>query len=297
MNSQLAQMTPSQRIQRRIWESGPLVIMIVLIAGGYLVFRAFVTAGDLTAVNLYALAVVAGVASFFSPCAFPLLPSYLSFYSMAAPGAKMGRPGRDPRLSLGLSAAGGVVTFSLLLGLIIALLGAGAAQGLAISGPTPNSFVRVFRGLVGLALLGLGVAQIAGWTFKARPAEALAYLTRPQRGGGRGPAATLYLYGLGYSAAGIGCTGPILAGLMISALTAEGFGSALGAFAIFSITMAVLMILVSGLVAGSQQALITRLKASTPKIARATSFVLILVGAFHLYAAADIGTFVRLLFP
>ena len=159
MNSQFAQTTPGQRIQRRIWESGPLVIMIGLIAGGYLVFRAFVTAGDLSTVNLYALAVVAGVASFFSPCAFPLLPSYLSFYSMAAPGAKTGRTGKGPWLSLGLPAAGGVVTFSLILGLVIALLGAGAAQGLAVSGPAPNSFVRVFRGLVGLALLGLGGVQ------------------------------------------------------------------------------------------------------------------------------------------
>jgi len=297
VNPHLAQRTRGQWIGHRIRESGPLVIMVVLIAGGYLVFRAFVTAGDLSAINLYGLAVVAGVASFFSPCAFPLLPSYLSFYAMRGREAEPGGVNARRVFGLGGAAAGGVVTFSLILGIIIATLGVGVAQGLAISGPTPNSFVRVFRGLLGLALIGLGTAQIVGRTFGVRAGEAMAYFTRPRRSGGRGPVETLYLYGLGYAAAGMGCTGPILAGLMISALTAEGFGSALGAFAIFSITMAVLILLVSGLVGASEQALISRLKASIPKIARAASVVLILVGAFHVYAAANVQFFVRLLFP
>lgn len=286
---------------RRRWAmlqfAGPLASLAMLSVAGYLGFRAYVAAPDLGFLNLHALAVVAGVASFFSPCAFPLLPGYLSFYYRIGREAEATPAKARRALGLGIAAAGGVVTFSLILGLVIASLGAGVAQGLAISGPTPNSFVRIFRGLVGLALLGLGVAQIAGWTFRPRAAEALAYHTRPQRSAGRGPAATLYLYGLGYSTAGMGCTGPILAGPMISSLTAGGFGSALGAFSIFSITMAVLMLLVSGLVAGSQKALITRLKASTPKIMRAASVVLIFVGVFHLYAAANVQLFVRWLFP
>ncbi len=57
--------------------AGLLAVFVAVIAAGYAGFRAFASS-DLSSANLYLLAVVAGVDSFFSPCAFPLLPSYLS---------------------------------------------------------------------------------------------------------------------------------------------------------------------------------------------------------------------------
>ncbi len=74
----------------------------------------------------------------------------------------------------------------------------------------------------------------------------------------------LYLYGFGYTATGMGCTGPILTGLMLTAFSAGGFGAAVTAFGIFALTMTLLMLLVSGLVTASQQRLITRLQAAAP---------------------------------
>jgi len=73
---------PSRTGTRSAWLqfAGLLTAFVAIVAGGYLSFRAFATTPDLGLFNLYALAVVAGVASFFSPCAFPLLPGYLSAY-------------------------------------------------------------------------------------------------------------------------------------------------------------------------------------------------------------------------
>ncbi len=274
-----------------------LSAVVVLIGGGYLVFRAFVATPDVGKYNLYMLAVVAGVASFFSPCAFPLLPSYLSFYYLARGQTSAGQRGYGRALSLGLAAALGVITFDLILDLMIAALGAGVAQGLAISSAQPNTFVRFFRGGVGLALLTLGLGQLGGWNLKPAFVDAFAYRTRPQRQGERSAALNLYLYGLGYNAAGMGCTGPILAGLIILALASGGFVSAITAFGVFSLTMGALIVIVSALVGASQQTLILRLKAAAPKIKWASAVLLVLVGAFHIYAALNVGLFVRLLFP
>ena len=58
---------------------GLLLVLAAVIAAGYLGFRAFANVPDQGEFDLYLLAIIAGVASFFSPCAFPLLPSYLSF--------------------------------------------------------------------------------------------------------------------------------------------------------------------------------------------------------------------------
>jgi len=196
-----------------------LGVFLAVIIAGYFVFRAFAATPGQTEFNLYILAIMAGVASFFSPCAFPLLPSYFSFYHQADSDENGTSKGVRKTLRLGLAASFGVITFALVLGLMIALLGAGLAQGLSISGPEPSQFVRIFRGGVGVVLLILGVGQLLGWNLKPVFADAFAYRTRPEREGKHKPAANLFLYGLGYNAAGMGCTAPILAGLMIFALS------------------------------------------------------------------------------
>jgi cytochrome c-type biogenesis protein len=274
-----------------------LILLLFVIGLGYAGFRYFAITQmpQPGTFNLLALAVIAGVASFFSPCAFPLLPSYLSFYAAArGDDDPSSRPART--LGLGLAAAVGVVSFTLILGAIICLLGAGAGQALSISGPEPSQFVRWFRGGVGLILVALGVAQWLNANLKPGLADSLAWRTRPNRHSQK-PAATLYLYGLGYNAAGMGCTGPILAGLTVFAFTTGGFSAAITAFAVFALTMGGLMLLVSGLVASSQETLIQRLKAGTPYIKQVTSLLLVLVGLFNIFTALSVDLFVRLLFP
>ncbi len=294
MNVQSAKARPSLAWLQYTLSLGVFVAVII---AGYLVFRAFAATPDQTEFNLYILAIIAGVASFFSPCAFPLLPSYFSFYHQADSDEKGTSKGVSKTLRLGLAASFGVITFALVLGLMIALLGLGLAQGLSISGPEPSQFVRIFRGGVGVVLLILGVGQLLGWNLKPVFADAFAYRTRPEREGKRKPVVNLFLYGLGYNAAGMGCTGPILAGLMIFALSSGGFITALGAFSVFSLTMGGLMLLVSGLVAASRQTMITRLKAAAPKIKLTTSVLLILVGVFNIYTAVNLDLFLSLLFP
>lgn len=107
----------------------------------------------------------------------------------------------------------------------------------------------------------------------------------------------MYLYGLGYNAAGMGCTGPILAGLVVFALASGGFASALTAFFIFALTMGLLMVLISVLVGASQQTVITRFRSAAPRIKTAASVLLILVGSFNIVTALRQDLFLRLLFP
>lgn len=276
---------------------GLLLLLLAVIGLGYAGFRYFATEvmPRPGAYNLPVLAVMAGVASFFSPCAFPLLPSYLSFYTeVSGDGRRAHRSARA--LGLGLAAAGGVLTFTLVLGATIGLLGVSAGQALSISGPEPSIFVLWFRGLVGVLLVALGLAQWFDVNLKPGLADKLAWYTRPNRQG-NGGATTLYLYGFGYTAAGMGCTGPILAGLTIVALATGGFSTAITTFAVFAITMGGLMLLVSGLVATSQDTLIQRLKAGTPRIKQVASVLLVLVGLFNIFSVLRLDLFVQLLFP
>ncbi|MGH2625477.1 MAG: cytochrome c biogenesis CcdA family protein [Anaerolineales bacterium] len=276
--------------------AGWMLALAVLAAAGYLFFRRYVSGLSVQVLPLYVLAVAAGAASFFSPCAFPLLPGYLAFhYRIQEREVASRSPLR--MLRLGVAAAFGVIVFDLLLGLIIALAGSALPRGLGISGPSPNPYVLAFRAGLGVLLAVLGAGQLAGWNLKPWLADALAYRTRPSRAGSPAPRWSLFLYGFGYNAAGMGCTGPILVGLVIGALSAGAFNHALAAFVIFSLTMGGLMLLVSVLVGASQETLLRQLKATTPTVKRASSVLLVLVGLFHVASVAYRTVFVRLLFP
>ncbi|MDQ7036835.1 MAG: hypothetical protein Q9P01_18975 [Anaerolineae bacterium] len=135
----------NNQAQNWLLYAGVLILLVAIIVGGYVIFRFFATRvmPDLTAYNLLALSIIAGVASFFSPCAFPLLPGYFSLYYSGVQQNKQTLSSKPSTLKLGLAAAAGVVSFNLILGAIIGILGAGVAQGLSITGENAT-FIRFF---------------------------------------------------------------------------------------------------------------------------------------------------------
>lgn len=258
---------------------------------GYVGFVAFLKdfMPAFTLYSLYLIAIVAGVATFFSPCSFPLLPGYLSFYYRSEQGER-----GNTAFSRGVLAALGVVSFNIVLGVVIAMLGQGVATTLSISSSNPSLLTRLFRLGIGTILIALGALQLSNVTFHNRTIDTVAKrFSSVAKSGERG----LYLYGFGYNLAGIGCAGPIMAGLVVYALGLGGFGIAFLAFVVYSSTMALLMIVLSLLVSKSKFILIDRLKASTPRIKKATSLILLAVGAFLIYATINLQFFIQAFFP
>ena len=89
----------------------------------------------------------------------------------------------------------------------------------------------------------------------------------------------LFSYGIGYGAAAAGCTAPLIIALIISAL---GYGLIGGIviFLIFSLSAAVLMVLVTILVAASEDTIINKLKVKTELIKKISGVVFIIVGVY-----------------
>ncbi len=265
------------------------VALITLL--GYFGFVAFLK--DVTpafsSYSLYLLATVAGIATFFSPCSFPLLPGYLSVYY----STEQQEAGKRA-VYRGMLAAAGVVTFTVLVGIVIALMGQGVASSFSISNPTPSLFTRIFRTALGMVLVSLGAVQLSNSTFHS---HALNALTSKFYSGASSGNRGLYLYGFGYNAAGIGCAGPIMAGLVVFALGSGGFVGAFSAFLIYSLTMASLMLGISLLVAKSKTELITELKYSTPKVKKVSALILVAVGAFLIFATVNLQFLVQTFFP
>lgn len=109
-------------VRRRLLRWSAVLLGLLLVgAGGYLGFVAF--AGDGSGGNVGAgtmgLAVATGFASFFSPCSFPLLLTFLTRQSERA---------RPKAFAASLTVGLGAIAFFAMLGLLLALAGEGVTR-------------------------------------------------------------------------------------------------------------------------------------------------------------------------
>lgn len=160
---------------------------------GYVVYPRF----DLpaaTGASLLVLAAAAGIASFFSPCSFPLAVTLLA--RETAPGQQ----GRLTRLSLGLGL--GALLFLAIAG---ALIAAGAGSFFKQVTFTSTSGITI-RAVVGslLVLLGLIQLNVLPVSFLAIEDAAKPLLARQARLRRERPALAFGLFGFGYLLAGFG---------------------------------------------------------------------------------------------
>lgn len=175
-------------------------IIAVGLAGfvGYVVYpRIDLSPG--AGVGVVGLAAAAGIASFFSPCSFPLLATLLVRDSQPDDP----RPVRVRR-SLGRAGwiGAGAATFVVGLGLVIAAGGAGLAQSVTFDSPAG----RTLRGVVGVGLIVFGLIQIGTLSVNLCQLEPAVHGLLGRRASLRRsrPAAGYMLFGFAYLAAGFG---------------------------------------------------------------------------------------------
>lgn len=137
--------------------------------------------------GVFGFAVGAGVATFFAPCAFPLLPGYVGYY--------LRRTDDAPGFVSGVVAAGGAV----------ASLG-GIAALVFVVGQRLTSLLPFFEPLVGGLLVVFGIAVLLGTEWPTVPLPA-----RPNSLAG------FALFGAVYAVAAAGCVVPVFLGVIAQA--------------------------------------------------------------------------------
>jgi copper chaperone CopZ/cytochrome c biogenesis protein CcdA len=180
-----------------------LGVMLLAAAGyaGYVLYPRF----NLPAAQgaaLLLLAAGAGVASFFSPCSFPLLVTLLARHT--GRGEKTtGRPSqRGSAFSFAAALSLGAAAFLILSGLVIAVGGEALFAGVTFESPTG----RALRTVVGGFLILLGLMQLGVLPFPLHAVERIARpLLRTQAQiRNRNPLISFTLFGFGYLLAGFG---------------------------------------------------------------------------------------------
>lgn len=161
------------------------------------------------------LALIAGVVSFTSPCALPLLPGYVSYVSSLAPpaGVPVGADGGRPPAPVRDRVFAGSLLFILGFTVVFTALGA-TASGLALLLAQFRSTINTVGGLFIIAM-GLTTAGVLRLPLLQR--QVRVDLGRI----GRGPASALTL-GAAFAFGWTPCIGPVLASILT---TAAGSGT------------------------------------------------------------------------
>ncbi|MDA8217301.1 MAG: sulfite exporter TauE/SafE family protein [Dehalococcoidales bacterium] len=184
----------------------------------------------------FAIAFMAGLLSFSSPCVLPLVPAYLSFLAGSAVTGVGAVPPTRRRVML--QALAFVAGFSLV---FIAL---GALAGLVGYSLQPQlPLLRKVGGII-LIILGLhvaGVIKISALYREWRPGLA----AKPTFGG-----ATSFVVGMVFAFGWTPCVGPVLGGILLLAGTSTTAGHGALLLASYSLGMGI-PFLIAGLLAGS----------------------------------------------
>ncbi|WP_276256150.1 cytochrome c biogenesis protein CcdA [Halomontanus rarus] len=215
---------------------------------------------DAALLTSLSFALTAGVATFFSPCAYPLLPGYVGFYVNRTDGDDV---------SIGSAAARGGAAGIGVLGTFGILMGATVWVG-----HSTLSNITVFESLVGGLLVAFGLLVVTG------RAPSISIPLPERRSGVFG----FGLFGAGYALAGAGCVAPIFLAVIARSL-ALPTGAAVLTLVAYASVVAILMVSVTVATGAGLLTSAGRFARYSGRLERLTGAVMLVAGLGQLYLA------------
>ena len=159
--------------------------------------------------NLLGLAFLRGMVASINPCGFVLLPTYLLFFLgvQAAEQAPDQRASVRRALVVGSAVSAGFVAVFLVVGIVTETIDTWLLSN-----------AKYATLVIGSAFIGLGVAMLAGY----RPRFATPHL---DAGGRTRSVGSMFVYGIAYAVASLGCTMPLFLPTVFGTGRREGFAA------------------------------------------------------------------------
>ncbi|OYR43359.1 hypothetical protein DJ82_00165 [Halorubrum sp. Ib24] len=240
---------------------------------------------SLTLSALFGLSFSAGVATFFAPCAFPLLPGYLSYFvsdTVSEPDGdrstlgfthSSAAPESDGFLSRFHQPVARAALLSLLAGAGMTLVYVGLAGTTAFFGAQALADIAILEVVVGAVFLITGGAMVVGW----KPTWSVVRLPARERS-----LTGFFLFGVLYAAAAAGCTAPLFIAVVLKGISV-GPVLGIGVAVSYAFGMTAILAVATGLTALGGASFTTTLSAYTDRIYRIAGVLLAVSGVAEIY--------------
>jgi cytochrome c biogenesis protein CcdA len=204
-----------------------------------------------------------GMLASVNPCGFVLLPTYLLYFlglNGGAPGSQRATVRRA--LAVGAAVSAGFITVFVVIGVISRVFTTWLNENAKYAGL-----------VIGIAMVVLGVAMLAGYRLPVNTPKL-------QAGGKDRTARSMYLYGVGYAVASIGCTFPLFSSIVLGTVSTDGFANGVVAIAFYGVGMALVVIALTVTLAVAQTGMLRALRAGMKYVETAGAFVVLLSGLY-----------------
>ena len=209
------------------------------------------------------LSFIRGMLAAVNPCGFVLLPTYLFYFlgisNRDAPDRERASIGRA--LAVGLAVSGGFMAVFVVIGLITDQF---------TTRVTDNA--KYVTAVIGVAFLVLGVAMLFGYRL-------LVFTPKLDAGGRDRTVRSMFVYGIAYAVASLGCTMPLFLTVLFGASRTDGVLAGLGNVVAFGVGMALVVVVLTVALAFANVGLLRFLRS-------AMQYVEMLAGAFVLLSGA-----------
>jgi len=218
--------------------------------------------------GLFAYAFTTGMLATVNPCGFAMLPAYLSYFlgidgTRAAVASPTARVGRAVAVSLAVSI--GFMTVFTVIGAIV--------RG---GGDILIDWAKYITIPIGLALAALGVAMLLGYH--------LPFTTpRLDRGGRDRTLVSMYVFGVSYAIASIGCTLPLFISATLTSFTSKGAVSGVLLVLAYGAGMALVLTALTVTLALARGGLLAVLRRMMAYVERVAGVFLVLAGLYLVY--------------
>jgi cytochrome c-type biogenesis protein len=199
-------------------------------------------------------AFTAGVFALFSPCAFPLFPGYISFYLGIDVAAKKA-------IECGTVCALGLLTVLCAIGVVASL-----------AGSLVFTYLSFLQPLVGLFMILMGLSMIIEISLPTFQPSIRIQKNRKF--------SSLFLYGVAYGLATIGCSAPIFFSILFYAVLSGEFFHIMLTFVSYAFGMTLPLVIATIVVARSRDLVMKKVVRATPILHRIGGVVLMLLGVY-----------------
>ena len=221
--------------------------------------------------GLFAYAFTTGMLATVNPCGFAMLPAYLSYF-LGVESAD-GSPGTTVTTTSRVTRAV-AVSMAVSLGFLLVFVVIGAV--VRAGGDFLIDWAKYVTIPIGLALAGLGVAMVLGYH--------LPFTTpRLDKGGRDRTVVSMFVFGISYAIASIGCTLPLFIGAALTSFTTRGTVSGMLLVLTYGAGMALVLTALTVTLALARGGLLAGLRQVLPYVERVAGVFLVLAGLYLVY--------------
>ncbi len=206
---------------------------------------------------------VTGLLAAVNPCGFVLLPTYL-LYFLGINGSAPGTQHATVRRAL-------VVSASLSVGFISVFLVIGYVSRVFTTWLNENAKYAAL--VIGLTLIVVGIAMLAGWRVPISTPKL-------QAGGRDRTVRSMYLYGIAYAVASIGCTFPLFSSVVLGTVSTDGFADGVIAIVMYGVGMALVVTALTVTLAVAHTGMLKVLRGGMRYVEPASAVLVLLSGLY-----------------